>query len=490
MNTKFDFKSISFKIWSYFAFFAIIMLALLWGLQVLFLNTYYKEMKIREVANVAEDIIANFYSDDLITELELISVKSDVSIRIDYLDGITLFSSLNFNRSGRIGGGGGNSGAGNSGGGMQLLSLEDFKESIISSEGRKFSRVFPTPQGNSSIIAFGQMIPISDSPEAILYILAPLSPIDSTIAILKSQLIYITIISLFIAFLVSLIISRKISKPILSISKQAEKLAKGNYKVKFNTGNFTEIDQLSETLNYTALELGKSDALHKNLIANVSHDLRTPLTMVKSYAELVRDVSFNDPNKVKKHMKVIIDESDRLSSLVTDLLALSKIQAGVDALNKELFNLKPIIKAILSPYLILEEGGSAKFVLECPDDLSVFGDKRRIEQVISNLISNAIKFTKEEKKISIIAEAQDSGVLVRISDNGIGIEVEDQAHIWERYYESSRNYVRDQDGSGLGLAIVKEILELHKATYGIDSTVNAGSTFWFILPNQEIKKGA
>jgi signal transduction histidine kinase len=471
------------------------MLALLWGLQVLFLNTYYKEMKIREVTNVSREIIDNFYSPDLLLKLEDISARSDVTIRLDYLDGTTLFSSFNFNKTGRIGNSGNVVGNGNGNGiqmqmQMQLVSLDEFKESILNSEDGFYSKTYINEQSNSKLIALGQLIPIPDSPEAILYVFAPLSPIDSTVAILKSQLIYITIISLFIAFLVSLIISRKISRPILSISREAEKLAKGNYDVTFKTGNFTEIDKLSKTLNYTALELGKTDALHKNLIANVSHDLRTPLTMVKSYAELVRDVSLNDPAKTKKHMQVIIDESDRLSSLVTDLLALSKIQAGVDVLNKELFNLKPIIKSILSPYLILEESGSSKFVLECPDDLAVFGDKRRIEQVISNLISNAIKFTKEEKKIIIIAEAQDSGVLVKISDNGIGIEMDDQVHIWERYYESSRNYVRDQNGSGLGLAIVKEILELHKATYGIDSTVNVGSTFWFNIPNQETKKGA
>jgi signal transduction histidine kinase len=452
-------------------------------------------MKIREVTNVSQDIIDNFYSPDLLLKLEDISARSDVTIRIDYLDGTTLFSSFDFNKSTRIGNNGNVGGNGNGNGmpmqmQMQLVSLDEFKENILNSEDGIYSETYINEQSKSKLIALGQLITIPDSPEAILYVFAPLSPIDSTVAILKSQLIYITIISLFIAFLVSLIISRKISRPILSISKEAEKLAKGNYKVKFNTGNFTEIDQLSETLNFTALELGKSDALHKNLIANVSHDLRTPLTMVKSYAELVRDVSFDDPNKVKDHMKVIIDESDRLATLVTDLLALSKIQSGVEVLNKEYFNLKPIISAVLTPYLILEGNGKTKFSIECHDDLTIFGDKRRIEQVVSNLISNAIKFTREEKRITIIAEAQDSGVLVKILDNGIGIEVEDQVHIWERYYESSRNYVREQDGSGLGLAIVKEILELHKAIYGIDSTVNLGSTFWFIIPNQETKKGA
>jgi signal transduction histidine kinase len=459
------------------------MLALLWALQVLFLNTYYKEMKIREVENIAIQINESYKDTDLLNELENISFKSDVSIRIENLNGEVIFSSLNFNGAGHMGN---NPNLLNNNGNMQmqlqLLSLTEFKEQILASEDGEFSMNFLSPQMNSRLIAFGQMLPNKETPEAILYVFAPLSPIDSTVAILKSQLIYISLISLFVAFLISLVISRKISKPILSISKEAKKLAKGSYDVNFKTGNFTEIDQLAETLNHTALELSKSDTLHKNLIANVSHDLRTPLTMVKSYAELVRDFAVNNPEKIKSHMQVIIDESDRLSSLVTDLLALSKIQSGVEILNKEEFNLKSSISSILSPYLILEESSNSRFVLDCPDDLLAFGDKRRIEQVISNLISNAIKFTKDEKKIDIVVTKSKDDVTIKIIDNGIGIPQEDLAHIWERYYESSSNYVRNFDGSGLGLAIVKEILELHKCTYGIESKINVGSTFWFILP--------
>ncbi|MEI8216970.1 MAG: HAMP domain-containing sensor histidine kinase [Eubacteriales bacterium] len=438
-------------------------------------------MKIREVENIALSISNIYESPDLILKLDEISYKSDVSIRIDDLNGKTIFSSLNFNTIGHMGNIANN--PGNMGMQIQLLALDQFKEKIISSEDGRFSVNFANPQMESMLIAFGLLLPNKDNPKAILYVFAPLSPVDSTVAILKSQLIYISIISLFVAFLISLVISRKISRPILSMSKEAEKMAKGNYNVAFKTGNFTEIDQLAETLNFTAMELGKADTLHKDLIANVSHDLRTPLTMVKSYAELVRDVSINDPEKIKSHMQVIIDESDRLSSLVTDLLALSKIQSGFELLKMEKFILKPVISSILSPYLILEESSNSKFSLNCPDNLEAFGDKRRIEQVLSNLISNSIKFTTDEKRISIDVSNPGDGVMVKISDNGIGIPQDDLLHIWERYYESSRNYQRDQDGSGLGLAIVKEILELHKCSYGIDSEVHVGSTFWFKLPN-------
>ena len=461
------------------------MLVTLWALQVLFLNTYYKEMKIREVQKIGDKITASYIAKaELLDTLTLLTYQSDVYIRIDDLSGKTLYSAGNFNLP-----------PGHMGNmqqqmhmGLQEVSFDQLAKKIIESTDGNYSINFVAPSMKSELIAFGQILPNKENPEALLFIFSPLSPVDSTIGILKSQFFFISIISLIMAFLISILMSRKISKPILSISREAEKLAKGQFNVNFKTGNFSEIDKLAETLNYTAAELSKADTLHKDLIANVSHDLRTPLTMVRSYAELVRDVSINDKEKTKSHMQVIIDESDRLSRLVTDLLSLSKIQSGFEALGKEVFLIKPVISSILSPYLILEENEDAKFTLECNEDLLVFGDKLRIEQVLSNIISNAVKFTNKNKIINISATKESDGVIVKISDNGIGITEDELIHIWDRYYESSKNYKRDKTGSGLGLAITKEILELHKADFGIESKLNVGSTFWFKLPNKEVSK--
>jgi signal transduction histidine kinase len=262
----------------------------------------------------------------------------------------------------------------------------------------------------------------------------------------------------------------------------ASQLAEGNYDVNFEGGRYSEIAQLADTMNYTSRELAKADNLQKDLIANVSHDLRTPLTMVKSYAEMIRDLSGNNPEKRNAHLQVIIDEADRLNLLVADLLLLSKMQSGVDALNITRFNIKDSIISILNSYRILSEQEGYDFTYRCDADIFVDGDESRIKQVLSNLVNNAVRYSDEDKHISITVTETGSVVRCEVTDKGQGIPEDELEHIWERYYKSSSNHSRNTAGTGLGLSIVKEILLLHKAGFGVISKPNEGSTFWFELP--------
>ena len=203
--------------------------------------------------------------------------------------------------------------------------------------------------------------------------------------------------------------------------------------------------------------------------------------MVKSYAEMIRDLSGDIPEKREKHLEVIIEEADRLNILVSDLLALSKMQSGAITINIEEFNIKEEIDNIFMYYKLLLEEEGYTINVDCADNLTVKGDAARIKQVFSNLINNAFKFCGEDKTVNIFVQKKGRYALCQIQDHGVGIPEDELPRIWERYYKSSSNMVRSTTGSGLGLSIVKEILSLHKANYGVNSTLGEGTTFWFEL---------
>jgi signal transduction histidine kinase len=265
------------------------------------------------------------------------------------------------------------------------------------------------------------------------------------------------------------------------MNTEAGKLAGADYSCRFEGGGFTETRELADSLNNAARQLSKIDELRKDLIANVSHDIKTPLTSIRAYAEMIRDISGEDPQKREKHLQVIIDETDRLNNLVGDLLTVSNIQSGRSTLVKSRFSLSESVKSIVETYRVKELEGGYTINLNCPADFMVFADEDKIKQVVSNLISNAVKFCGDDKKINVALKKQGRQVLVTIEDHGCGISAEDLEHIWDRYYRGSSNMVRSVEGSGLGLSICKEILALHKADFGVNSTVGEGSTFWFML---------
>ena len=218
----------------------------------------------------------------------------------------------------------------------------------------------------------------------------------------------------------------------------------------------------------------------RDLMANVSHDLRTPLTMVKSYAEMIRDLSGDIEEKRNEHLKVIIDESDRLNALVNDILTLSAVQAGTLELKKQVFSVRDAFVSILKPYEILKDDGYG-IQFNCRTDVLVKGDRERIKQVIANLVSNSVKYCGADKKVFINVKWWGQKVHCEFVDHGEGIKPEELSQIWERHYKSSSNHVRPTKGSGIGLSIVKEILLAHGARFGVESKVGRGTTFWFEL---------
>ena len=468
MKLKLDTKSINFKILIYFAVFAMILMILLWSLQVLFLNTFYQSMKESKTNSITRQIKTaynQYDTEQFAMAVADIAENNDVYLYITYADGTPFIS--HGNRS-------------------MVSSYEEevqqIKERLSSSNLDSVSFLIKDPRTDRRSLACGQRLTSMSNPNMIVYIISPLWPMTSTIEILKSQLIYVTAIAFIAALAIAIYLSTRISTPIRNITKSATKLAQGEYGITFHGGEYTELADLADTLTRASIELEKSTSLQKDLIANVSHDLRTPLTMVKSYAEMIRDLSGDNPEKREKHLQVIIEEADRLNLLVSDMLTLSRMQSGAIVIERSDFDLCDCVEGILMSYKLLMEEDGYTVNFECPKKVMVNGDPERIKQVCANLINNALKFCGENKTVNVTIKKKARVAICRITDYGSGIAPEDIEHIWERYYKSSSNMVRTKTGTGLGLSIVKEILSLHKVRYGVDSTLGEGTTFWFELP--------
>ena len=314
--------------------------------------------------------------------------------------------------------------------------------------------------------------------EYLIFQNSDLTPVQSTVDTLQKQFLWIGIILLVLALILALIMSKVITKPIIKINSAAKQLARGNYDSELKLNGYREIGELSDTLSFAAEEISKSDRFQKELISNVSHDLRTPLTMIKGYGEIMRDIpGENTPENIQ----VIIDESARLSDLVNDMLDISKIRAGSREPQMSNFCITDIVRDTLCRYEKLIDKDGYKIEFSADTNVFVTADRIMILQVVYNLINNAINYTGEDKCVFVTQEVTDSEVRISVKDTGEGIRPEDLPLIWDRYYKVDKVHKRAAVGTGLGLAIVKGILELHGASYGVKSAVGAGSEFWFSM---------
>ena len=257
-------------------------------------------------------------------------------------------------------------------------------------------------------------------------------------------------------------------------------MSKGDYQFSFKTdSNISEIVELTTTLDEAKDELEKTDDLRRELLANVSHDLKTPLTMIKAYAEMVRDITYKDKEKRESNLNTIIEETDRLTLLVNDILDLSKLGSVVE-IKCEDFDLNQMIRTIMKRFECFED---IKFVYENEKTLMVHADITKMEQVIYNLVGNAINYVGKDKKVMIQIIENKSTYTVEVIDHGKGIKKEELDKIWDKYYKIDKTHQRNQFGTGIGLSIVKEILKNHNFNYGVKSELKKGTTFYF-----EIKK--
>ncbi len=478
------------KLFGAFAGFAAAILLLLWVLQIWHLDDFYYTITKRSLAEAGESLIDSS-TEELQSASDSIALSNEICVLIFDNSGKKLASSET------------------SGGCLiHKLGNENLNElysSALAAGGYTVTpiRLSRLPQGNSApedgIPSFEGAEDISPAKISKKYDLSrlvyssvnqtesgvrfilldcPLTPVSAVSNTLMIQLAVVSVIAAFIALIAAFILSRRISKPIVGLSESAAMLASGNYGTDFKGGGCREIDELSDALAYAAGELSKVDRMQRELIANVSHDLRTPLTMITGYAEVMRDIpGENTPENVQ----VILDETARLSALVNDIIDLSRMQDGGRALDIQTFSLSEALTSTAERFKKLNECKGYTIICQADENVLVHADRTAIIQVLYNLIGNAITYTGEDKTVYVSLRTENNFVYVEISDTGKGIDENELEHIWKRYYRSEENHARGIGGSGIGLSIVKELLEAHGADFGVTSG-NRGTTFRFSLP--------
>lgn len=441
-----------------FGIFALVTVALLWVFQIFLLTPFYQAIKTTEAKRISEQVARRLDSDELMSAAYELCAGTGASIFVSdelgreyvgYKYGFTT-ESLAYGLSR-----------------MERAAL--FEE--VNLLGGEYTRIF-----SERLLLYAVTARTPAGNHRLVIIETEITPLASTVETLTVQLLCLTLILLPLGITLAVVISRRIAKPITEITESAKRLGGGDYSVHFEGRGSREVSGLADTLNFAADELSKTDGLRRELLANVSHDLRTPLTMIKGYAEVMRDLpGENTPENVQ----IIIDEAGRLNDLVNDLLDLSRLEAGVLELQKERFNLTGSIREILTRY---DKLADFKFPFEPKEEAYITADKLKISQVVYNLVNNAVNYAGEDKTVSLTQEVLDGNVRISVTDTGEGIPADKLQDIWDRYYKVDREHRRAQVGTGLGLSIVKNVLDLHGGSYGVISELGKGSTFWFQLP--------
>ena len=540
--------SIKWKIFFYLLVFTGILLTVLWLVQICYLDKFYKKIKSQEALELTSEVIAVLQSDsqNIEEQIDALAAQNNMIVFVTDTDGNTIYSaeyipnsrlcempqdmiqklyedarsrggSTKLEFEGDIGKndfqnpqdvmspdaadatGAGNTldaadgtraGAENApDAAADAAGAENAPDAADGAEqeavGMPVENGFMQNHGQERIesVIYVNVVSI-DGSERILFVNAQLTPVDATVNTLRAELVWITVIMIVLSLGIALLISRKVSRSLIGLNASAKEMAGGNFDVHFDGTDYREVAELSDTLNMTARELGKSERLRRELIANVSHDLRTPLTMIIAYAEVMRDLPGENSSE---NVQVVIDEAERLTNLVNDMLDISKLQAGVLEKNATVYNLTESIQSVFARYNKLKEQDGYKIDFSYDQMVMVEADEYKIFQVIYNLVNNAINYTGDDKQIWVRQIVREDGyVRIEVTDSGEGIAPEALPYVWDRYYKVDKTHKRAVMGNGLGLSIVKNILELHDARYGVESEVGKGSTFWFELKVYQI----
>lgn len=482
MKNKRDIKtpSIRSRIFMSMLIVVCVMLLIIWFTQTVFLTSMYRYIKIDDMGKVVKQVNNSLNDDNYAYVLDSVSEEHETCITVINLsksnDIVYNNHSLNdcvvhkmtvediikrWHMEAVI----------NGGSLTKIISSDDFNDSYYGSEAFTDSE----REVHSDCVISVNVTELESGDTYLFVLNSSIEPVMATIRTLRIQLFSISLLMIAVTGLISVILSKRIASPITTMSKDVKRLAMGE-PVTFEEAGTEETVELAKTLNSMSEDLKRVDKMQKELIANISHDLRTPLTMISGYSEVMRDIpGENTP----ENMQVIIDEAARLSSLVNDLLDLSKFQTGVQVLNCRVINLTETVKSAITRYehLISHEGYRISFLYD--EETYIFADEIRILQVIYNLVNNAINYTGDDKTVTVRQIIKDGYVKIQIIDTGCGIAQDELHLIWDRYYKVDKVHARAKVGTGIGLSIVKSILTIHDCSFGVSSELDKGSTFWF-----------
>lgn len=478
LKKKLDSLSIKWKIFLYLIGFCGVLLALLWLLQVVFLSVIYEKIRLKQLYSSASQIESIIKQNGNVDLIENAARDNEACVMIIAANGTQIYSA-DVAKSCVI----------------HNLPYMDVLDIVVAAKENggllegiytkkdpfQLQAVITPSQFTDQLDGSRFMIyckEVKDGGETLGYILIniQLSPVDATVQTIRFVLSLITIIMICFSAILAGIISRRISRPIEKLSRDARQLATGDYETVFDAGGYREINRLSKTLTKTAEELGKVEKLRQDFIANVSHDLRTPLTLIGGYAEVMRDIPGENN---RENAQTIIDETKRLSSLVNDVLDMSRIQSGAVPMELKEYNITKSVSDTVSRMNELLKQDGYNIYFDFDREVFVNGDEVRLSQCFYNILINAVNYTGQDKKIYVEQKIEVNNVKISVTDTGEGISKEDMPYVWDRYYKNNKNHKRSVTGTGLGLSIVRSVIKAHGGSCGAYNTRDKGACFWF-----------
>ena len=464
------------KLLGWFMLFTVVIFTVLWLLQTVFLQSFYNSMIIRNTVKVADKISSESRSSDITSYIDDVSRSNSILVFVTDTDGNILYSSDEYKKGHKFRDdqpempyNSGNEGL-----------LPHYRE-LPENYAEFLSTVKDSENGeaelqNDDIYVYGRLTDFYGSDEkAVLYVGTTLNAVGSTARIIRIQLIWVTLLSMIIAFVLALFMSKSFSKPVSQLNEKAHRLGENDASAEFSEGFCTELDELNTTLDSTSDKLKKNREFQNELLANVSHDLRTPLTMIKGYAEMIRDISREDEKQCAEDVAVIVEETDRLTALVNEILEYSELQMSDSETVMNDVDLSEAVTSVADSFEKLYSKDGYVFERNIAENIHVKGNVSRLKRAVYNLLDNAVRHAGEDKWTGISLTGGSGKAVLSISDHGSGIAPDELDHIWERYYTKRQ---RSGKGvSGLGLAIVKQIVSQHNGVCKAESEVGKGSVF-------------
>ena len=436
-----------------------LMLALILFLQTTFLDGTYKNNKIAYLKDTATQIDEGIQNDDILSVLEDISFSNEVCVRvITDAVGFTTYQDASSCALGK-------------------LSNKQLNKIATTTFDNGGEALFDSNSSNiKNAYIYSKLSKVNDE-NVLIMLSTSIVPLQSTIDTMYDQFNIIIIVVVIATILLALCLSSLIVKPIKKIEMEATNLPSGKYDHKLIKTDAREIENLNNTLARANEEIIKADVARKELIGNVSHDLRTPLTMIVGYGEMIRD--FPEENNVE-NINVIINEAKRLSTLVDDLLDLSKVESGKIEFHKKDIKISDLLGSVYDQFEPYCKANNIELILDIKDDAVVNVDENRLKQVLHNFMSNALNYNDaKDTKIIIGEEKVEGAYRIYVYDNGSGVKQEDKDKIWNRYYKVDKEHKRSHIGSGIGLSLCKDILDKMGYKYGVDSVYKEYSKFYF-----------
>ncbi len=491
---KLKIKSFKLRLWLYFVLFTAVIFTVLWLLQTVFIQSFYNDMLIKNTKEAAAKITECSGDEKFGDILDELSLNNSILVYITKTDGSIIFSSDQFK---------GLSARNH----MKHLSDEkkqddksSFSENRHMGDGiRPRGEYRSLPEGydeflksleasengiyestSDGLYIYGTYIDGDDGEKNVLYISTTLDAVGPAVDIIRLQLVWGTVISLVTGFILAWFIARSFSQPVAGLTEKAEHIGEDNFPRDYKKGFCSELDELSDVLDETSDKLIKSRTFQRELLANVSHDLRTPLTMIKGYAEMVRDFSRTDEQQCSEDIGVIIREADRLSAMINEILEYSEMQSAERTPEAESVDMSSVVRRVCGNFESLYSRDGGHIETDIADGIRIMGYAGKLERAAYNLLDNAVRHNGESRLINVYLKKDGSQARLCITDHGNGIPEAELENIWDRYYTYRQ---RDKKGvSGLGLAIVKQIALQHGGTCSAESEVGKGSSFILTIP--------